>query len=70
MVINPEAQTIRYTFQCNLAALIANPYMIRSVIIEHYHVTKDVYWAIEKLVTEHEEPSIIIADLLRMKEQL
>lgn len=70
VVINPEAQTVRYTFQCNLAALIANPYMMRSVIMEHYDVTKDVCWAIEKLVTEHEEPSIIIADLLRMKEQL
>ena len=66
---NPEAQTVRYTFQCNLAALIANPYMMRSVIMEHYDITKDVCWAIEKLVTEHEEPSIIIADLLRIKEQ-
>jgi len=36
----------------------------------HYDSSIDVFWAFDKLVTEKEDPVIIIADLMRMKEEL
>lgn len=68
VIINPENQTIQYTFNRSIADIIFNNSIIDSSIVNHFDTTKDVFWAFDKLLREDEEPSIIIADLLRMKE--
>jgi len=42
---------------------------IYDQIFGHYKTSKDIYWAFQKLVEENEAPAIIIADLLRKREE-
>jgi hypothetical protein len=35
----------------------------------HYDTSKDIYWAFQKLVVDSEEPALIIADLLKSREE-
>lgn len=38
-------------------------------LIAHQLASEDVYWAFRKLATEHEEPALIVADMLKMREE-
>ncbi len=38
-------------------------------LIKHYDISKDIYAAYQRLIIEQEAPAIIIADLLREKEE-
>lgn len=43
--------------------------MMRQLQV-HHQTAMDIYWAFQKLVIEEEAPAIIIADLLRKKEEV
>ena len=66
--INVDDQYIEYHTKCDLLLPLLYPGELRSQITRHYGVSKDIYWAFQKLIFENEEPPIIIADLLKMKE--
>jgi len=36
---------------------------------DHYDIMQDIHWAFDKLVEEQEDPAIVFADLMRMKEE-
>ena len=42
---------------------------IEAQTSRHYATSKDVYWAFNKLLNEQEEPALIMADLIRMKDE-
>jgi len=67
--IDPTERTVDYVLDSSLVEFVIYPGEIPQTTITHYRTTKDVYWAFQKLIQEREEPAIIIADLLRLKEE-
>ena len=42
---------------------------IYNQLMFHYNTSKDIYWAFQKLAADNEEPALIIADLMRKRDQ-
>jgi len=38
-------------------------------LIRHQNISKDIYWAFEKLINENEAPAIIISDLINKNKE-
>lgn len=43
------------------------PEKIELDFARHYQISKDVYWAFQKFVSEREEPVIIIGELINIQ---
>lgn len=69
VIIETSDRTVEYALDSSLIEYVVYPGAIQQTTIMHYDTTKDVYWAFQKLINEQEEPAIIIADLLRFKEE-
>jgi len=42
---------------------------IYNQLTSHYNTSKDIYWAFQKLAADNEEPALIIADLMKKRDQ-
>jgi len=64
VVVNVNKNYVHFSFQNELSLYSALPEKIELDLIRHYQISKDVYWAFQKFVSEREEPVIIISELM------
>lgn len=69
VAINVKGGYVEYQIKTELILHIIYPGELRAQIMRHYNVSKDIFWAFNKLMIDYEEPAIIIADLLKMKDE-
>lgn len=69
VVVNVDKRSIEYHLKTDI--LIPTMYSgeIQEIIIRHYNISKDIFWAFNELIYKNEEPALIIADLLRSKNE-
>ena len=70
VVVYPNDLCVQFQMKTSYVANIVYPADKHRYTKLHYDSSIDVFWAFDKLVTDREDPAIIIADLLRMKEEL
>lgn len=70
VIVYPNHLCVQFQMKTSYVANIVYPADKHRYTKLHYDSSIDVFWAFDKLVTDREEPAIIIADLLRMKEEL
>lgn len=63
--VNVDAATVSYRLKQNTLVPCLYEGEIYQQLITHYDISKDVYWAFQRLVREDEEPAIIFADLMK-----
>jgi len=70
VIINAERQSVIFQQKadCLTLLLYGNDYFFHW-LDRHHEITTDICWAFDKLISENEEPAIIFADLMRMKDQ-
>ncbi len=64
VVVDVNKNFVDFSFQNELSLYSALPEKIELDLSRHYQISKDVYWAFHKFVSEREEPVIIIGDLM------
>jgi hypothetical protein len=64
VVVNVNKNYVHFSFQNELSLYSVLPEKIELDLIRHYQISKDVYWAFQKFVSEREEPVIIISELM------
>jgi hypothetical protein len=62
--IDVNDQTVYFSYQNELELYATSPGKIHEHIGRHFHISKDVYWAFERYLTEGEEPAVIIGELV------
>jgi hypothetical protein len=69
VVVNVDKRSIEYHLKTDI--LIPTMYSgeIHEIIIRHFNISKDIFWAFNELIYKNEEPALIIADLLRSKNE-
>ena len=65
VVVNVDSGFVEYHLKNNLLLPLLYHGEIYNQIITHYDISKEIYFAFQRLVVEGEAPAIIIADLLR-----
>lgn len=67
--VNVSSSTVSYRLKQNV--LIPCLYAEESYhqLMMHYNTSKDVYWAFQRLVRDSEDPALIFADLLNMRDE-
>jgi len=70
VIVNPIHLCVQFVLKTSYIANIVYPADKHRYTKMHYDSSIDVFWAFVKLVTEKEDPAIIIADLLRKKKEL
>jgi hypothetical protein len=65
VVVNVNSQYVEYYQKRDLVIPLLYTDDIYDQLIRHFNISKDIYFAFERLVTEQEAPAIIIADLLK-----
>jgi len=70
VIVHPNHLCVQFVLKTSYIANIVYPADKHRYTKMHYDSSIDVFWAFVKLVTEKEDPAIIIADLMRMKEEL
>jgi hypothetical protein len=69
VIVNVENRYVEYHVKSDLIVHVIYPGEIHSQIVRHHKISKDVFWAFNKLLVENEEPALIIADLFKMKDE-
>jgi hypothetical protein len=69
VVVNVQGQFVEYHQKTDLLLPLLYQGEIYGQITRHYNTSKDIYWAYQRLLEEHEAPALIIADLLRSQDQ-
>jgi len=69
VMVNVENRYIEYQLKSDFTVHVIFPGEIHDQLIRHYKISKDIFWAFNKLIEESEEPAIIIADLLKRREE-
>ena len=69
VVVNVENRYIEYHLKTEIIIPTLFPGEIHELLIRHYNISKDIFWAFNELVYKNEEPALIIADLLRSKNE-
>lgn len=69
IVVNPSNQYIIYEIKTDILPLLLYPDEIEYLIILHYSSAKDVFKSFQRLFRENEPPALIIADLLKEKNE-
>lgn len=64
VVVDVNKNYVYFSFQNELLFYSVFPEKIELDLSRHYQISKDVYWAFQKFMTEREEPVIIIGDLM------
>jgi hypothetical protein len=67
VVVDVNRQIVLFTHQNEVSFYAVYPVKIEYHLSRHYHISKDIYWAFQKLLTEQEEPAFIIADLITIQ---
>lgn len=68
VIVNVNNQYIEYHQKRDLLIPLLYSSEIYDQLIRHYRTSKDIFSAFQRLIIEHESPAIIIADLLKTKE--
>ena len=65
-----EVASSSVLYRVKMDALIPLLYSgeIHFQIRAHYNISKDVYWAFQRVVVDNEEPVLIIADVLNKRD--
>jgi hypothetical protein len=66
VVVDVNRNNVAFNFNNELQLYSVFPEKIELDLSRHYQISKDVYWAFQKFVSEREEPVIIIGELLNM----
>lgn len=69
IIINIDDKTVIYSYKKTFLAHLLYRGEIHRQVSSHREITYDLYFAFKKLVEENEEPALIFADFLRMKEK-
>lgn len=67
--VNVDSSAVTYRLPQNALVPCLYTGEIYNQITMHYETSKDIYWAFQKLNIENEEPTLIIADLLRIRDE-
>jgi len=70
VIVHPNHLCVQFVLKTSYIANLVYPADKHRYTKMHYDSSIDVFWAFVKLVTEKEDPAIIIADLLRKKKEL
>jgi SAM-dependent methyltransferase len=69
VVVNVQSRYVEYHIKNDFIVNIVYPGELHTQLLRHFNISKDIYWAFNKLVNENEEPTLIIADLMRMNKK-
>lgn len=65
VVVFPHQHRVEFVMKLNFITDLIYPDEKNNIALTHFIATKDIFWAFEKLILDNEEPSIIIAELLK-----
>ena len=67
--VDAVSSIVSYRMKQNtlIPCLYSNEYYHQLMM--HYSTSKDIYWAFERLMGERDEPALIFADLLNMRDE-
>ena len=65
VVVNVQSGYVEYHTKNDLIVNLIYPGELHEQLLRHFNISKDIFWAFNKLVNENEEPTLIIADLMR-----
>jgi len=65
VVVNVQGQFVEYHLKTDLLLPLLYPGETYIQINRHYNVSKDIFWAYQRLIEDNEAPALIIADLLK-----
>ena len=66
VIVDVNRNNVVFNFHNELKLYSVFPEKIELDLSHHYQISKDVYWAFQKFVSEREEPVIIISELLNI----
>ena len=69
VVVNVDKQYIEYHLKTDILIPTLYTGEIQEIKVRHFNVSKDIFWAFNELIYKNEEPALIIADLLRSKNE-
>ena len=69
VVVNVDKQYIEYHLKTDILIPTLYTGEIQEIIVRHFNISKDIFWAFNVLIYKNEEPALIIADLLRSKNE-
>lgn len=64
VVVNVQSKYVEYHVKNDLIVNLIYPGELHQQLLRHFHTSKEIYWAFNKLINENEEPALIIADLM------
>jgi hypothetical protein len=67
VVVDVNRCNVLFSYQNEISFYSVFPEKIDHHISRHFHISRDVYWAFQKYLTEREEPVIIIGELLNLQ---
>jgi hypothetical protein len=70
VVVYPDHMCVQFIMKTSYISNIVYPADKHHYTKRHYDSTIDIFWAFNKLIEQGEDPAIIIADLLREKNEL
>ena len=69
VVVNVQNRFVEYHTKNDNIVNLVYPGELNAQLLRHFKTSKDIYWAFNKLVNDNEEPTLIIADLMRMNKK-
>lgn len=69
VTVNVKESAVRFVINTDILVPLLYSGVLYSQLIKHYKISKDIYAAYQRLIVEGESPAIIIADLLREKDE-
>jgi len=69
VIVNTKNSDVEFYLKKDLLIPLMYSGELYNQLIKHYDISKDIYAAYQRLIIEQEAPAIIIADLLREKEE-
>lgn len=68
VIVNVNSRYVEYHVKRDMLIPLLYSGEIHAQLNRHFDTSKDIYSAFQRLITEHEAPAIIIADLLKNNE--
>jgi hypothetical protein len=65
VAVNVQSGFVEYHTKSEYIVNIIYPGELHAQLLNHFNISKDIFWAFNKLVHENEEPTLIIADLMK-----
>lgn len=69
VIVNAQKGVIEYYLKTEILIPNLYPGEVQALIIKHFNISKDIYWAFNQLIFHDEEPALIIADLLKTRNE-